>query len=178
MFGLNLIKNESRRNYSITRRRLNIIGGTVNNGLRPGDRVVDIGGQQIKGNRSFGKVVRGLVPGQTADVTFVREGTTRTTSLAVREMTFERAAALGRRALGLSVKARKGGGLEITRVRRGSHAAAVGIRPGDILYSVAGRPLSTLEQLDQICAAIREASAVAIVISRGGRRYYATLRLG
>jgi serine protease Do len=147
-------------------------------GLRQGDRVVDIGGQQIKGNRSFGKVVRGLVPGQTAAVTFIRRGATRTTSLVVREMTFERAAALGRRSLGLSVRTLKNGGLEIVKVRKRSHAAVVGIRPGDILYSVAGRPLSTLEQLDKICAAIREASAVAIVISRGGRRYYATLRLG
>lgn len=147
-------------------------------GLRPGDRVVDVGGQEVTDGRSFPKITRGLVPNTEVSVRYVRAGEARRAKLIVREMTGKRAAQLGREALGVEVKVGREGRLVITGVRRNSDAAHVGIRSGDLLLSVAGRPLRSQAEFDQLCAAIREAEAVAVIIGRGGRRYYVTLRLG
>ena len=151
-------------------------GPAYSAGLRPGDRIVDIGGQEITAPQVFRKVVRGLVTGQEVAVRYVRSGAQRTTTLLVREMTFDKARALGRSRLGMSVREKRGL-LVISKIDQGSHAARVGIKPGDLLLSVAGQPLRSDEDFARICAGVHEAEAVAVIIGRGQRRYYVTLRL-
>jgi serine protease Do len=152
-------------------------GPAARAGLQPGDVLVDIGGQEIADARGFGKIVRGLVPGQAVVLQYVRGAARSTVKLEVKELTAEKAAAMGRDALGIDVKLGRDGYLVITSVRRDSDAARVGIRRGDLLLSVAGRPLRSEAEFSQLCAAIREAQGVAVIIGRGGRRYYVTLRL-
>ncbi len=151
-------------------------GPAAKAGLRAGDRIVDMGGQEIEDARAFRKVARALVTGQEVAVRFVRRGQVGTTTLVVREMTFERAEGQGQKRLGIAVTANRGR-LVIKRVAKGTDASAVGIRPGDLLLSVAGRTLRSEGDFKAICAAIREAEAVAVIIGRGKRRYYVTLRL-
>ena len=146
-------------------------------GLRKGDRIVDLGGQEVTDAAKFGKLVRALVPGQEIELTVQRRDKKARLRLTARELTREQASETGRRRLGLKVGLTRGR-LVIRHVRRGSAAARVGIRRGDLLYSVAGRPLRSASEFDLMCAAIREAEAVAVIIGRGERRYYVTLQLG
>lgn len=146
-------------------------------GLKVGDVIIDLGGSQVTDARSFAKLQRAFVPGQQVRVRFVRKGEVAETTVKVRELTPERAAALGRVRLGIDVRATPQG-LMITGIRPGSDAARVGLRKGDLLLSLAGRYLRSVQELDLVCAALRDAEAVAAIIGRAGRRYYVTLELG
>jgi serine protease Do len=149
-------------------------------GLRAGDVVVDIGGQQVMNAKSWAQLIKGLVPGQMVRIELVRGGASQSIEIKAKELTPERAKARGQERLGLAVNAVKEGGrgyLVISQVKRGSDAARVGIRPGDALLSVGGRALRTLAEFEAITAAIHDADAIAVIIGRGGRQYYVTLEL-
>lgn len=94
----------------------------------------------------------------------------------VRELTPERAAQIGRERLGIEAELVRGG-LVVAAVKGGSDAARVGIKKGDALLSVAGRALRSKQDFEAVLGAIREADAVAVIIGRGGRRYYVSLQL-
>jgi serine protease Do len=146
-------------------------------GIAPGDRIVDIGGEQVVGGRSYAQLVRGLVPGQQVRVQILREGKPMNFDLKTRELTKERARSIGTERLGIEVKPSNRGLLAISKVRRGSDAARVGIREGDFLLSVGGRALKSLADYEAVCAALQNVEAVAVIIGRGGRQYYVTLEL-
>ncbi|MCC7383142.1 MAG: trypsin-like peptidase domain-containing protein [Deltaproteobacteria bacterium] len=145
-------------------------------GLKPGDRIVDLSGQQVTNGRALRKLQRGLVPGQEVRLRLLRGAETSDVTIKVRELTLARAAQLGRARLGLEVKDTREG-LVISAVNGKSDAARVGLRRGDLLFSLAGQRLRAAKDFDVVCAAIRDAEAVAAIIGRGGRRYYVTLSL-
>ena len=147
-------------------------------GLRVGDRIIDIGGQEVTSARSFWKICRGLVPGQRTTLSFIRNGQKQRTTFAVQELTFDKAAQRGQRALGLRVKQSRKGALTIRSVAKRSYAARIGIRKGDTLLSLGGRRLRTVADFNRVCAGLWDVDAVAVIIGRNGRRYYVTLRLG
>ncbi len=68
-------------------------------------------------------------------------------------------------------------GLYITEVEPGSDAAQVGIVPGDILISVDGQRLTTIDALQQLMFRHTAGDPVKLVIYRGGAQYSATVRL-
>jgi serine protease Do len=146
--------------------------------LRVGDRIIDIGGQEVASARAFWKICKGLVPGERTTMRFVRRGQKQETRFAVQELTFEKASKRGEKALGLRVKQSRKGGLLIKSVASRSYAARIGIKKGDFLLSVGGRSLRTTKDFRRICASIWDVDAVAVIIGRNGRRYYVTLRLG
>lgn len=147
-------------------------------GLRVGDRVIDIGGQEINSARAFWKICRGLVPGQKTSFTYIRANKRLKTWLLIQELTIEKASKLGQAALGLQIKTSRSGRLLIKSVQRRSYAARIGIRKGDYLLSLAGRTLQNQKDFREVCASLWDADAVAVIIGRSGRRYYVTLRLG
>jgi serine protease Do len=146
-------------------------------GLQVGDRIVDVSGQEVRSGRDFMMVERSMVPGQTMRVTVDRGKERVSVPVVPRELSFEDASKMGRTRLGLEVSVAKNGYLVIERIAAGSEAARVGIRKGDFLLSIGGRRLASLKDFDTLCAAIRDADAVAVVIGRGGRAYYVTLSL-
>ena len=109
-------------------------------------------------------------------ITRVRTGQPQKVVLTVDELSMKQALALGKERLGLEVKVRKGG-LSITKVQAGSHAARVGIRRGDQLLAMGGRRLRTLSEFEALVASLHDAPAVTVVIGRRGRAYYVTLEL-
>ncbi|MCK6552745.1 trypsin-like peptidase domain-containing protein [Myxococcota bacterium] len=147
-------------------------------GLRVGDRIIDVRGSEVRSGRDFTVIERGMVPGQALRLSVLRgkSDAPTTITLTPRELSFERAAAFGRARLGLQVAPGRGA-LVIEKVAPNSHAAQVGIRRGDFLLQIGGRRLSSVREFDTMCAAIRDAEAVAVVIGRGNRAYYVTLSL-
>jgi S1-C subfamily serine protease len=147
-------------------------------GVQPGDRIVDLGGQEVQGSRSFNQLVHGLIPGQTVKLQVVRDGKPLAIELKAKELTPERAKKIGRARLGLEVKEGARGFLVISSVRNGSDAARVGIREGDALLSIGGRSLRKPADFDAVVGALHDVEAVAVIVGRGGRQYYVTLQLG
>jgi serine protease Do len=152
-------------------------------GFTPGDRIIDASGQEMRSGRDWLLYERSIVPRQTIKLTVVRGGVGGRAieqklmlTLTPKELSMDRAAALGRERLGIEV-AEGSRALVIQRLKTGSYAAGVGIKKGDLLLMIGGRRLTTKQEFDAICAAIRDAEAVAVVIGRQGRAYYVTLKL-
>jgi serine protease Do len=146
-------------------------------GLRAGDVVVDVGGQEVRGARGLRQIERALVPGTRVTVSVERPGRGKLAlSLAVQELPRATAARLGQARLGLEVEARQGR-LVITSVARGSGAARVGVRAGDLLLALGGRRVTSREELEALAAALLDAEVVPAVIGRGGRAYALNLEL-
>lgn len=152
-------------------------GPAAQAGLRAGDVIVDVGGAEVDSAASFLSHLSSMVPGQQQQLKVRRGGRELRLSITLRSLSADRAAQLGAQRLGLEVRA-VGGRLRITRVAPRSGAAQLGIRRGDLLLSIGGRRLSSRQDFQRACAAAAEASAVSVVIGRGGRAYYATLELG
>jgi serine protease Do len=147
-------------------------------GLEVGDLIVDIGGAVVEDGRGYLNVERSLVPGQKVKLRVRRASASLDFELIARELSMTQAVRIGQEALGFSVSAQKRGPLIVTRVSKGSHAAEVGLIPGDAILSLAGRPIRSLEDFERMCARLRGADSVSLIVGRRGRSYYVTLRLG
>lgn len=85
------------------------------------------------------------------------------------------AAPVDRPKLGLRVKDAVGGGAEVGDVRPRTGAERAGIRAGDVVEAVAGRPIRSADELEEVIAQLPAAVAVEIRVRRGEERR--TLRL-
>jgi serine protease Do len=148
-------------------------------GLRVGDVVVDVSGQEVRTAEDFRQVERSLVPGQTARLTVVRgpdRAARRVVELEVVELTAERAVAIGRERMGFAVAVRDGR-LVVAKVDPNGPAAEIGLRPGDRFIGAFGRRIRSREALEQVYAVASHERAVPLVIGRRGRAYYVNLEL-
>jgi putative serine protease PepD len=85
----------------------------------------------------------------------------------------------GRAYLGVSVTTVTNGGVLVAKVVRGGPAAAAGIRPGDLIVSVDGKPTPNADVLTTVLAALRPRQVVPVTVLRsGGRRTTVKVTLG
>ena len=145
-------------------------------GLQAGDRIVDLGGQQVRTGRDFLRREQGLIPDQSIAITVMRGERRLSFKLPIEQLDLAKATARGRARLGLSVVERRGR-LVIDRVDRRSPAYQKGIRRGDLLIAVAGQYVRTRKDFDSFCAAIHNASSVVVRIGRRNRVYRVGLPL-
>ncbi len=151
-------------------------GPAARSGVSAGDLVLDLGGQEVTNGFELRRLIRGLVPGQRVRMLLQRGAERISADVDARELSKERALELGRKRIGLTTEATNQG-LRVKKVDSKSSAAEIGVRPGDWLVSVAGRAIRTQRDWDEILSQLHDADAVAVVIGRGGRGYYVTLRL-
>ncbi len=145
-------------------------------GLRAGDVIVDIGGQEVESGQGFWHSERGLIPGREVAIRYQRDGIPHTLQLPVRELDRALAIRIGKARLGLDVVQRRGR-LQIKSVARGSAAAEIGIRRGDLLLALGGRRLRSVAEFEAICVAAHDMPSVLAHIGRGRRQYPVNLRL-
>lgn len=147
-------------------------------GVKKNDVIVDVGGLEIRDARAYRSVEQSMIPGRTVRLTLAR-GPRRTPvklELVAAELERDTAVEIGRRRLGIDVEA-KNGRLVVNRIARGSYAAQVGLRAGDLLLSAGGRRLGTYQDFEELCAAIYDVPAVTVVVGRRQRAYYVHLEL-
>ena len=138
-------------------------------GLRSGDRIVSIGGKQVEEYEDLAGAMRTMEPGQKVDVVVERNGSEKTFDVTLGEKTVSRRITMihpghrngdqdihifggPRMVLGVEVHpmsadlrralgATEDAGVLVNRVHEETAAAASGIKVGDIITAVDGRPV-------------------------------------
>ncbi|HZR79743.1 MAG TPA: Do family serine endopeptidase [Candidatus Binatia bacterium] len=146
-------------------------------GIRTGDVIVAMDGHTIADRADFEARAGALGQGEVLRLDVVRDGETRKVSIAAAALTEEKVADQGWRLLGLRVRTRRGSGVEIVDVRRGSVADRAGMRPGDAVVAVAGERIATEADFREAVRGLRGASAAEVVVQRGQRQYAINLPL-
>ncbi|CEJ09908.1 putative periplasmic serine endoprotease DegP-like precursor [bacterium YEK0313] len=168
--------------------------------LKPSDVITAVDGQPVKDARELSRRIGTAHPGATVRLTVMRDGAERTVNLTLGQIPNERQASArgeqrGERRdepsaspqvprLGLSLQpAGRGGklggsgeGLVVTEVDPSGPAAQRGVREGDVIMDVAGRPVSSARDVHEALAAARaegRRSALIRLRSGEGQRFIA-----
>lgn len=163
-------------------------GPAAKAGLQAGDVILGLGGVEVDSSATLPQQVAALPPGSTVALALWRDGKSKTIELVVGEQAGPALAAAdpagpdaGR--LGLAVRALSADereqadaatGLLVTKA--GGAAARAGIREGDIILSLNGRPVSSAEVLRK---QVNDAGKhVALLIQRDQARIFVPVELG
>ncbi len=157
-------------------------------GLEPGDVILGIDGKTLASAGDLPAAVALKKPGEAARLQIWRQGATRDIEVRVGSFGDEKVAKLdtpsadkGR--LGVAVRpltpeerrqAETKGGLLVEQAN--GAAARAGIRPGDIILSVNGQAIDSVEQLRGIIA--KAGKKAAILVERGDSRLFVPVDLG
>jgi serine protease Do len=158
-------------------------------GLRPGDVIIKANGQPIVSSGDLPAIIGSAAPGDQAKLELVRQGAreTVTATLADADRKVAKVASAdssaGKGKLGLALRAlqpreRSEAGLESGMLVEDASgpAAAAGVQAGDVLVSVNGMPVKSLEQVQAVLA--KSEKSVALLIQRDGRRIFVPVRVG
>jgi serine protease Do len=137
-------------------------------GIRPGDVLLGINGRTVERSAEIPPLVAAVKPGTKATLDVWRDGKKQSLSVTVGELEAEKTAASPRGEsadtgkLGLAVRPAAEGLV----VESASGAAArAGIRAGDVVTAVNGRPVKSVEELR--AAAEKSKGSVALLVRRG-----------
>ena len=158
-------------------------------GLKSGDVVRKVNGQRIIGSADLPALVGTSLPGDKISMDVWRDGkiVSLTATLGnaadkVAEVAKSDSAA-GKVKLGLALrplqsdeKREAGISAGLLVEDAGGAAANAGVQPGDVLLSVNGRPVNTVEQVRDVVE--KSAKSVALLIQRGPDKIFIPVRLG
>jgi serine protease Do len=158
-------------------------------GLEPGDVVLSVDGKEIQSSNELPPIIANIRPGTSAKLQVWRRGATRNIDVRVGGAKDEEIAdADGKEAssgrLGLALRQlrpeerrRLDDDKDGLIVESASGAAArAGIRPGDLVLSVNGEPVTSVEQLRALVA--KASKRVALLIQRGDATLFVPVDLG
>ena len=156
-------------------------------GLKAGDAILAVNGQEIADARELSRDIASLKPGDKASLTVWRDGSTSTIEVTAGTLPGDKVASAfpaeegkgtGPR-LGLSLSPAgemgKGGkGVTIAGIDPQSPAAETGLRPGDVIVGAAGKAVSTPEDVRKAVADAKRAGhkTVLLQIERDGDSHY------
>jgi serine protease Do len=164
-------------------------GPSARAGLRSGDIVTEVDGTPIKGASELTRRVGLLQPGQSVKLLVRRDGKLQAMTLTsgVRPAEDQLAsndrvapgAARGGQSGGLGLMVSPApGGLKVEGVDPDSDAAAKGIRPGDLIEEVAGKPATSAEAVKAAVQAAKAGgrSSVLVRAKRGDQHLFLALK--
>ncbi len=163
-------------------------------GLKRQDVILSLDGEKIESLRAFRNEVADLGPGADVDLEISRKGKTRDVRVTLGRLPGDEeppAAAVreAREKLGVEVSDidrslsrslgidRKGGGVAVTGVRRGSIASRNGIREGDVIVEINQRPIETVADYDRSLRDFEEGDVALFLIEREGSTFFVGLRI-
>jgi regulator of sigma E protease len=135
-------------------------------GLQPGDRIVAINGEKIDDFTDM-RLAIGMNSGTPLRVDYLRNGQARTTTMTPEKENSE-FGPVGRAGI------RPYYDTTVGRVKPGSPAARAGLRSGDRIVAVNGKPVAQLAEFDAAIEAAKGAAA-GLDIVRGNGRFHGTL---
>jgi serine protease Do len=168
-------------------------------GMKAGDVIMSVNGQQVEDTRELLRLVARLDPGDTATVTVWRQGDVKRLRITVgrrdstrtarsREAQPEDSAPANTR-LGMSLKPvnpqearslgmKKPQGLLVTEVRPGSPAAENDVRPGDVILEANQTSVDSLEAFQEIVRdKAQKVGVLMVLVRRNGQNIFRTIPL-
>jgi serine protease Do len=157
-------------------------------GLKPGDVILAFNGKPIEQSSQLPPMVAATKPGTKAEMEVWRGGKKQTLGVVVGELPNEQVAAAKRPAgqdgkLGLAVRPLKPDEKQELGVSQGlivedasGPAARAGIRPGDVITSVNGAPVKSVDELRKLVEKAKD--SIALLVRRGDQSIFVPLDLG
>jgi serine protease Do len=157
-------------------------------GLQTGDVILSFNGKPIAESGELPTIVADVKPGETATARVWRNGAERDVKITVGEMPAERTTLAGAQAapqgkLGVAVRPlsaeeakriQSEGGLVVEQV--GGVAAKAGMRAGDVILGVNGKPVKSVDELKMAIDAAGKSAAV--LVQRGDSRIFVPVQIG
>lgn len=169
-------------------------GPAAQAGLRAGDIVIEVDGEEVERSRNLPRLIGRVTPGNDAELTIMRDGEREEVSVTIGDWPDSDEPAQARSGdsnaqarLGLAVaelddaeRQRLGisNGVLVRDVAPGGAAAEAGIRPGDILVSLDHHAVESVSQLRELVESLPSDRAVPVRLYREGRSLFVALRLG
>jgi S1-C subfamily serine protease len=147
-------------------------------GIRRGDIVLGIDDRRVKNASSLNEMFKSMTDGQPIAFELFNDGETRNVTARAEEMPAAVVSNIAHSMLGLDLElSEMDAAFEITSVRSGSGAEALGLREGDFLIKVNGVVLTDHEALRRAIARLRGNPRALVVVQRGPGRYHLTIPL-
>ncbi len=141
-------------------------------GLRPGDVIVAVGGAPVESRESFTTLTSTASSGSTITLRVIRGGRSQDVAVIATDPPEDLGLRILEEVSGLEIATRDRN-VEITSVARGSRAADIGLRSGDLIVGVGGTKVTSTAQLDGLVIRSAERSSLVLNVARG--RYIYTL---
>ena len=158
-------------------------------GLKTGDVVRKVDGQPIIASGDLAALIGQLTPGQKVSLEVWRQGSREQLEVRLGDASEKVAKAtasddaVGKGKLGLALRPlqpqeRQAAGIDGGLLVEGASgpAALAGVRPGDVLMSVNGTPVRSIDQVREVVA--RSSKSMALLIQRDGNKIFVPVRIG
>jgi serine protease Do len=176
-------------------------GPAAKAGVKPGDVILRVNGQEVKGMSDVTRTVALIPPGQKATLTILRNGKQQDLSFAVAQRPDEQMVARGtpgeepesaaNTAPKLGVRlapmtpevARQLGtqgdqGVVVVDVTSGGPADRAGLQRGDVILQVRDQPVSTPEQVAQVIGKMKDGDIAVLRVRRGDGAIFIAVPVG
>jgi len=155
-------------------------------GLKSGDVVLEFNGKKISNPSEFAAQVADLKPGSKTTVQIWRNGSTKNLDVTVGELKGGKVASTGSTTedhgrLGLAVRpltpeeSQQVGSKGLVVESSEGAAARAGIRPGDVLLSINGKPIASVDALRGVVS--RAGKTVALLVQRDESKIFVPVEL-
>ncbi|MCC5882963.1 MAG: DegQ family serine endoprotease [Halomonas sp.] len=169
-------------------------GPAARAGLRAGDIVLEVDGEEVERSRNLPRLIGRVTPGEEADLTIMRDGERQNLAVAIgdwpdseqpaqaRSGASDAQARLGIAAAELDEAERQRMGIDsgvlVRDIDPSGAAADAGIRPGDVIVSLDHHGVEDPAQLRELVESLPTDRAVPVRLYRDGRSLFVALRLG
>src|SRR5580704_2694889 len=155
-------------------------------GLKSGDVILSVNGQNVADARELSRDIAALKPGEKATLSVWRDGNSKAMEIAIAKYPNEKVATVASSDESMSAGSKlgltlapastvgKGSGVAITQVDPDSPAADKGLQPGDVITNAAGKSVSTPEDVKKAVAEAKHEGrkAVLLQVERDGNSHY------